>query len=157
MTHSTFQTYFRQHQVPPQWLSVLRAMAVVLEDSIEPEALKGIFFKIGEQMAHSIEAKFAAIETLDDLATEINSHWDTLHWGWITLSELDDAIGIEHHAAPLAEAFGDAALPWSVGLLEGFYQTVFEVLGAGDTMRIETVHEHVSDMLIPLRFGQPHV
>ena len=107
-------------------------------------------------MAQSIEAQFADIETLDDLATQINAHWDTMHWGWVSLRELDDAIGIEHHAAPLAEAFGDAALPWSVGLLEGFYQTVFKVLGAGDSMRIETVQEQVSDMLIPLRFGQPH-
>lgn len=156
MINSTLQTYFRQHQVSPQWLSVLRAMAQVLQDAEDPETLKALFFKIGEQMAHSIESQFVSIETLDDLAERINVHWSTLHWGWTSLKELDDAIGIEHHAAPLAEAFGDAALPWSVGLLEGFYQTVFEVLGAGDTMKVEAVNGALSDMLIQLRFGQQH-
>jgi hypothetical protein len=107
-------------------------------------------------MAHSIEAQFVSIETLDDLTARINSHWDRMHWGWVSLNELDDAIGIDHHACPLAEAFGDASLPWSVGLLEGFYQTVFEALGAGDTMKVKALEGNMSDILIQLRFGQLH-
>ena len=43
---------------------------------------------------------------------------------------------IEHQFAPLAEAFGTDSLPWSIGLLEGFYQTGFSHAGAGKDLSV---------------------
>ncbi len=154
MTENTLPAYFRQHQVSPQWLTVLRAMAQVLQAGQNETGPKALFFKIGEHLAHDIEARFVSIETLDDLEARINAHWSDLNWGWVCLKELDDAIGIEHHACPLAEAFGDAALPWTVGLLEGYYQTIFKVLGAGESMKVQVVEGVATATLIHLRFGQ---
>lgn len=154
MIDNSLQAYFRQHQVSPQWLTVLRAMAQVLPATLDEASLKAIFFQIGEQLAGGAEARFASIETLTDLELQLNAHWSELNWGWVALAELDDAIAIAHHASPLAEAFGDAALPWAAGLLEGYYQTVFKVLGAGESMKVQMVDGPATDMQVHLRFGQ---
>ena len=150
MIDNTLPDYFRQHQVSPQWHAVLRAIAQVLPTTKN----KAVFFQVGEQLARGVEARCAAIETLTDLEIQLSAYWSDLNWGWVALAELDDAIAITHHASPLAEAFGDAALPWVVGLLEGFYQTVFKVLGAGDAMRVQLVNGPAAGMQIHLRFGQ---
>lgn len=157
MINSSFETYFRQHQVSRQWQFMLQALAQVLQGAEDTESLKALFFKVGERMAREIEGDFASVETLADLQDRINARWSEWHWGWVHFKELEDAIGIEHHAAPLAQAFGEAALPWTVGLLQGFYQTVFEVLGAGDAMRVETVSHSETPMGIVLRFGPAQV
>lgn len=154
MIITPLQAYFRKHQVSPQWLTVLRAMAQVLPATGDEASLKAIFFNIGEQLAHGAEDRFASIETLTDLELQLNAHWSDLNWGWVDLKELEDAIAIEHHASPLAEAFGDDALPWAVGLLEGYYQTIFKVLGAGESMKVQVVDGQAADTQIHLRFGQ---
>jgi hypothetical protein len=63
-------------------------------------------------------------------------------------------IEISHQAAPLAEAFGDESLEWSIGLLEGFYESVFKVLGAGDSMVVTGLLEASSGMTVRLNFGR---
>ena len=70
------------------------------------------------------------------------------------MNEVKGSIDIAHHASPLAEAFGDEALEWSVGLLEGFYQTVFSVLGASEKMVVRSIGEISDGMDIRLRFGR---
>ena len=77
-----------------------------------------------------------------------------MNWGWVELTEVKGYIDIVHHAAPLAEAFGDEALEWSVGLLEGFYQTIFSVLGASDKMVARSIGEPSDGMELRLRFGR---
>ena len=152
MSTDNFKNYLRTQQVSLQWLPVLRSLAAELSANASEQGLRRLFFKVGERFATDVETRFAEVQTLAELEDELNEFWTQLNWGWVNLTEDNGAIEIAHQAAPIEEAFGDDALPWSVGLLEGFYQTVFSVLGAGDSMSVNAVDEACGDMLVHLRF-----
>lgn len=154
MANDTLQQYFRNQQVPLQWLPILRSMALEMASYADAKSLRQMFFNIGERFAKDAEDRFQDIETLDQLQQSLNDFWFRLNWGWVELTEVKGYIDIVHHAAPLAEAFGDEALEWSVGLLEGFYQTVFSVLGASDKMVARSIGEPSDGMELRLRFGR---
>jgi hypothetical protein len=153
MPSDNFINYFRSQQVSLQWLPVLRALALELSASADAAGLRQLFFKVGERFAKDVEERFQDVQTLAELEEYLNEFWAQLNWGWVHFSESKGAIDIEHQAAPLAEAFGDESLVWSVGLLEGFYQTVFIVLGAGNTMKVAAVDEACRDMTVQLCFS----
>ncbi len=153
MPSDNFNNYFRSQQVSLQWLPVLRALALELSASADTQGLRQLFCKVGERFAKDVEERFQEVQTLIELEEYLNEFWAQLNWGWVHFTEAKGAIEIEHQAVPLAEAFGDEALVWSVGLLEGFYQTVFSVLGAGDTMKVVALDEACSDMTVQLRFS----
>lgn len=154
MTNNALQDYFRGQQVSLQWLPVLRAMALEMSAYTEGRELRQLFFKIGVRFAKDAEDFFQNAKTLSQLEEGINDFWTRINWGWVNFKESDDAIDITHQASPLAEAFGDEALNWSVGLLEGFYQAVFNGLGAGDTMAVRSVEESSSGLGVHLRYGR---
>jgi hypothetical protein len=154
MTNTSLQEYFRGQQVSLQWLPVLRAMASEMSANTEVGELKQLFFKIGGRFAKDAEDFFQNAKTLTQLEDGINDFWTRINWGWVNFKESDKAIDIDHQASPLAEAFGDEALSWSIGLLEGFYQAVFERLGAGDGMVVRSVEESFRGLAIHMRYGQ---
>jgi hypothetical protein len=152
MPSDNFINYFRSQQVSLQWLPILRALAMELSANADAAGLRQLFFKVGERFAKDVEERFQDVQTLAEWEEYLNEFWAQLNWGWVQFSEVNGAIDIEHQAAPLAESFGDESLVWSVGLLEGFYQTVFVVLGAGDTMKVVAVDEACRDMTVQLCF-----
>jgi hypothetical protein len=154
MENDNLKSYFRGQQVSLQWLPVLRALAQEMSAHAEPKDLRHLFFKIGEHFARETEERFEGIQTLAELEETLNDFWAQMNWGWVQFKEVKAHIDITHYAAPLAEAFGDEALNWSVGLLEGFYQSLFKVLGAGNTMAVQGVDESPDGMDIRLRFGR---
>lgn len=137
-----------------QWLPVLRAMALEMSAHTEARELRQLFSKIGARFAIDAEDFFQNTKTLAQLEEGINDFWSRINWGWANFQESDDAIYITHQASPLAEAFGDDSLNWSVGLFEGFYQAVFDRLGAGDTMAVRRVDESSSGLQVQLRYGR---
>jgi len=155
VTNETLQNYFREQQVSLQWLPVLRAMALEMSLHTDIQELQHLFFKIGGRFAKDTEEHFQRAETLGQLEENLNYFWARINWGWVTLKEVKGFIEIAHHAAPLAEAFGDESLGWSIGLLQGFYQSAFNVLGASDTMVVRISGEVSDGMEINLRFGRP--
>lgn len=154
MENDKLQNYFRGQQVSLQWLPVLRALAFEMSAQAEAKDLRLLFFKIGEHFANDTEDRFQGVQTLAQLEDSLNDFWSQINWGWVDFKEVKGYIDITHQAAPLAEAFGDEALGWSVGLLEGFYQTIFKVLGASDSMIVQGVGESSNGMDIHLRFGR---
>jgi hypothetical protein len=154
MTNYSLQDYFRGQQVSLQWLPVLRAMASEMSSNIEVSQLRQLFFKIGVHFAKDAEDFFQNAKTLTQLEDGINDFWTRINWGWVNFTESDEAINITHHASPLAEAFGDDSFNWSIGLLEGFYQAVFDALGAGDTMVMRSVDESSDGLQVQLRYGR---
>lgn len=154
MATDTLQQYFRSQQVSLQWLPILRVMALEMAAYADAKDLRQLFFNIGERFAKDAEDRFEDVETLGQLEECLNDFWSRINWGWVDLNEIKGSIDIAHHAAPLAEAFGDDALEWSVGLLEGFYQTVFSVLGASENMIVRSIGEISDGMDIRLRFGR---
>ena len=153
MAPDNLEHYFRKQQVSPQWLGVLRAMATEMTAFAGVKGMHGVFFNIGQRFASNAVAQFATVETIDDLEQHLNLFWADANWGWVSLQESKDGIDIAHMAAPLAEAFGDDAMEWSVGLLEGFYQTIFTVLGASEKMVARRVGSSADGMDIRLRFA----
>jgi len=153
MPSANFENYFRSQQVSLQWLPVLRALALELSANADAAALRQLFSKVGERFAKDVQERFESVQTLAELEESLNEFWTQLNWGWVSLTEAKGAIEIDHQAAPLAEAFGDDQLVWTVGLLEGFYQSIFVVLGAGDTMKVSAHEDACVDMLVRLQFG----
>ena len=154
MSSENFTNYFRSQQISLQWLPFLRAMASELSDQIDPNDLRLLFSRIGERFAKDVEERFNDAQTIAQLEDSLNAFWAQVNWGWVSFTETKGFVEIEHQAAPLAEAFGDDALGWSIGLLEGFYQSVFGQLGAGESMRVKGMDKTSSAMSIQLRFGQ---
>jgi hypothetical protein len=154
MTTDTLEKYFRAQQVSVQWLPVLRAMAAELAGTADDSDLSRLFYSIGERMAGSAEDHFQDVQTLDQLEQRLNGYWAHVNWGWVAMSEAKGGMEIIHYASPLAEAFGPGNLNWTAALLEGFYQTIFKVLGAGDRMMVRRVGEAAEGMEIHLRFGR---
>jgi hypothetical protein len=154
MDNGNLQTYFRAQQVSLQWLPVLRAMAQELSECISTDELRPLFYKIGQRFANDTEDLFSDIQTLTELQESLNDFWARVNWGWVNLKEANGGIEITHQAAPLAEAFGDESLVWSIALLEGFYQTVFSVLGAKDTMAVRAAGASSDGMALQFRFGR---
>lgn len=153
MSANTLHNYFRGQQISLQWSPVLRALAAEMATHSDPKDLRHLFFKIGERFARDTEGLFREVQTIEELEESLNDFWFRTNWGWVELNEDDGAIYITHHAVPLAEAFGDDALAWVIGLLEGFYQSVFTVLGASDTLVVRSLEELNDGSSIRLRFG----
>jgi hypothetical protein len=151
--NNSLERYFRGQQVCLQWLPILRALAQEMVARADVADLRQLFFQVGDRFAKDMEGRFQAVETLAQLEESLNALWQQLNWGWVTLTEAKACVDIAHEAAPLAEAFGEDALDWSVGLLEGFYQHIFKVLGAGDAMQVQGVGGSAGGMDIRLRFG----
>ena len=153
MASNNLQNYFKGQQVSLQWSPVLRALAAEMVSHFEHNDLRRLFFKIGERFAKDTEGLFRDVQTIAQLEDSLNDFWFRTNWGWVELSEADGAIFITHQAAPLAEAFGDDALEWGIGLLEGFYQSIFNVLGAGEGLVVRSYGDMTDGMNICLRFG----
>jgi hypothetical protein len=154
MANDQLENYFRAQQVSLQWLPMLRAMATELAAHTDASDLRRLFFKIGQRFAADTGDLFQSAKSLTELEEYLNDFWMRINWGWVEFAENESYIDISHHASPLAEAFGDGALPWSVGLMEGFYQSVFHVLGASETILVREVMGLSSGMDVRLHFGR---
>ncbi len=154
MENNTLENYFREQQVSLQWLPILRALAQEMSTRADVADLRQLFFQVGDRFAKDVDGRFAGVETLEQLEQLLNELWQQINWGWVELNEAKASVDIAHQAAPLAEAFGEDALDWSIGLLEGFYQHIFKVLGAGDSMLVQAIGGASGGMDIRLRFGR---
>ncbi|MEN9868883.1 MAG: hypothetical protein RL748_4473 [Pseudomonadota bacterium] len=152
MEPSNLQQYFRNQQVSTQWLPILQALALELAERADVADLRQLFTQVGARFAIDVEQRFLEVQTLAALEQGLNEFWQSMNWGWVSLQEAKANVEIYHYAAPLAQAFGDEQLEWSVGLLEGFYQHVFKTLGAGDAMQVEAVGGDGMDL--QFRFGR---
>lgn len=148
------QSYFRSQQVSVQWLQVLRAMATELSGHVEAQDLRQIFSRIGVRFSKEVEAHFEDVKTLKALETSLNDFWSRLHWGWVDMAEVKGGIDICHSAAPLTEAFGEESMAWSHGLLEGFYQHIFEMLDNTPGLSVFEVDGSPDAMHIRFRYGR---
>lgn len=154
MDNSATATYFREQQMSLQWLPFLRALSDELLEQTDEASLRSLMFKVGQRFAQNARESFEGINTLSDLASALNDFFGRINWGCLELAEVPNAIMVTHFAPPLAEAFGDEALPWSVGVLEGFYQEIFMLLGANSAMTVAVQLEDSEPMALRFRFGK---
>jgi hypothetical protein len=147
--------YFRSQQVPLQWSPVLHALAQELSSlgGVDTEVLHALFIKVGTRFAKSVETQFQGVETLAELTESINDFWSRTQWGWVSISEGENHLTIEHRYAPLTEAFGAEMLNWTVGILEGFYQTVFRAFSASDKLKARCLEQQDDGFCLHLRLA----
>ncbi len=153
MTAENLKKYIVKQQISIQWGPVLSAMAAEMSEVSEKSDLRDFFFRIGERFASKEKNKFKNVETLSELENSLNSYWTSINWGWVELEEKDGTIDITHNCSPIAEAFGNSELSWTVGLLEGFYQTLFFEFGANDEMKINCIGESADGLDLHLKFS----
>lgn len=152
MVNDNLKSYFRVQQVSLQWLPVLRALALEMSDNADVKTLHHLFVNIGGRFAADAQECFEDVQTLTQLKENLNDFWTRINWGWVDLTEVKGGIDITHQAAPLAEAFGDEALEWSSGLLEGFYQHVFKQLDKSNAMLVRSIDIAPDGMELRFRF-----
>lgn len=154
MDTNNLEHYFREQQMSLQWLPFLRAMASEMSEQTDSHSLRSLFSSIGRRFAEDAQDAFADISTLTALTDSLNDFLRRIDWGYVEIAEAPGGIAIEHYAAPLAEAFGDEALTWSLGFLEGFYQTLFGLLGASPAMRVRALDDECQGLHLRFWFGR---
>jgi Cellulose synthase subunit D len=150
---NTLDDYFRSQQIPLQWSPLLRTLGQELSANADAQALRQLFFNTGSRLAITMQPQFQGITTLSELTEAFNDLWARMSWGCVALQETTNAIQIEHRFAPLAEAFGDDMLEWSVGVLEGFYQAVFHSFGASEKMVARYIPDQSDALNLQLRLA----
>ena len=141
-----------------QWSPILRALADELQSTAhgDDETLKTLFRAVGHRFANDMAKRFQDANTLDALSTVFNELWSETNWGIVDLAEHEDHIAIEHRFAPLAQAFGDHSLAWSVGILEGFYQSGFSQVGAGSNLSVRFFGDEDDGLRLIFKLATKH-
>lgn len=155
MIDNALTAYYRTQQISPQWVDFLRVLAGELASQAPVEDLRNMMFATGQRQAATLTDLLGDIQSLARLQENLNLYWQQLHWGFVQFEEAMDHVTIKHCASPLLEAFGESALPWSVGFLEGFYDQIFKVLGAAFTMRVSAMDSELDGLNLYFRFSQP--
>lgn len=127
--------YHLRYRCSPQWRPFLGALAQELSSRIEPDQARALMRRLGTSMARN--APLPAVELLPDLEDAMNGVWSGMNWGWVELSDTDDALRIIHHCAPIEAAFGAGSRHWSPAVLEGAYEQWLRAAGAGDRLRVQ--------------------
>ena len=107
-----------------------------LEQRAEPGTLRAWCHLFGKVWAADAADQFPAAQDLAALNELVNKFWSASRWGWAQLSEVEGALHVTHHGAPIADDKAAPHLHWSCGLLEGFYEAIFKQLGADDSMKV---------------------
>ncbi len=146
--------YFTRQQCSVQWRAFLRALSSELGSQIPESELRILMARLGKSMAQSIPAPTG--NTLEELKKSINSIWFDMNWGWVNLIERDNGLFIEHHVAPLLDAFGEEAMVWSPAILEGIYAHWFAVISSNPALQLTQIEPmKPGKALLRFRFGRP--
>jgi hypothetical protein len=129
--------YFQSRACNSQWAGFLRALAEELMQQMPVEELRAFFFVIGGRIATQNPLPGGA--SLADLESNANAYFNKLDWGWVKVRDLQSSLEFAHSCAPLRQAFGDNALSWASGLLEGLYATWLRQVGAANQLELHQI------------------
>lgn len=115
-----------------RWAGVLRALADELAAQMSPSEIRAFFAVLGRRWARSLPLA-SSLHRGSDLAAFESAANETLSaadWGWVRIRDLGSSVELQHSCAPLRSAFGDQAMEWAGGLLEGLYEEWLRGQGA---------------------------
>jgi len=104
---------------------------------MEPLERRQLMHALGERMAAKLG--HSNVTTLSELEISINKLWSQMRWGYVSLAEREDSIGLTHFCSPLRHAFGAEAMQWAPALLQGVYARWFSAFGAGNDLQLRQV------------------
>lgn len=146
--------YYRNQQPAHQWVDFLSALADELSSQASEDELHAMFLAVGKRQASLLEKHLEKIDGLEQLQDALNEYWGSQHWGFVNLQEKKGVVEIMHSASPLADAFGEPSLSWAVGFLEGFYEQIFKLMGAGRGMHVRAIDSEEAGLNLFFRFGK---
>ncbi len=142
-TLKTTLAYYQDRQCAIQWREFLSALAAEFESQLGASELRELLRRIGDRFATN--APLDKCDTLDELQDAINATWTSIDWGWVSISETQGQLMIQHFAAPLRAAFGESSDAWAAGYLEGAYQRWFDALGIDPELRMRETDRGADD------------
>lgn len=129
--------YFMGRACEGQWQSFLRAMAEELSQQMPAAELRAFLFLVGKRMADA--HPLPPGQTLTELEAHCNAYFGRIAWGWLRVRDLESSLEFLHSCAPLRQAFGDGAIGWASGVLEGLYAGWLAQMGAGDQLVLQQI------------------
>ncbi len=123
----------------PEPLSL--ALATELAQDVDADALLVLARRAGSRWAAQLAPNFGQAQSMADLIDRLNTYWASMRWGWISLEDHRDHLLLHHHLLPIAQLYGSQSLRWTVGLVEGFYEELFRLLGADDSVEVRVASE----------------
>lgn len=129
--------YYSQQQCSEQWRVFITALADELTAQMALAERRQLMHALGERMATKLT--HSNVNTLAELEKSINELWSQMQWGYVSLYEQADSIGLTHFCSPLRHAFGADAMQWAPALLQGVYARWFSAFGAGDDLQLRQV------------------
>jgi hypothetical protein len=137
--HRTSLHYLLSQPQNAQWSFFLQALAEEMASQMPPDELRIFFQTVGKRIARSHGVVVG--DSLSDLQEAFNAVFSDKGWGWCVVSDGGQYLEILHGCAPLRQGFGDAAMPWVAGLLEGMYSQWLLQMGAGSSLKLQQVGE----------------
>lgn len=129
--------YYQSSGCSAQWGDFLKTLASELDAQMSAEENRAFFYVLGARLADRLSLPQA--DTLEALEQSINVQLRSIRWGWTRIRDIHSSLEIVHACAPMRQAFGDAAMSWSGGVLEGLYAGWLKQLGAGDELQLRQV------------------
>ena len=111
--------YYQSSDCSVQWGDFLKTLASELDAQMSAEENRAFFYVLGARLADRLSLPQA--DTLEALEQSINVQLRSIRWGWTRIRDIHSSLEIVHACAPMRQAFGDAAMSWSGGVLEGLY------------------------------------
>jgi len=154
MTDKAILSYYERSTCSVQWLEFNRALAAELSAGLPPEEIRQLFRRIGERVAVALPIE--RCDTVEQLRAGFNRQWKSIDWGFATLQEKSDHLGILHACSPLAMAFGPDATDWAGAFFEGAYQTWFAAQGTPAQLKVRADGSGAGELSqVFLRLGRP--
>lgn len=122
-----------------QWRDFLQVLAEELNQQMSADENRAFFYALGRKLAERMPLPEA--RNLEDLELHANERFAQTGWGFLKVRDAYSSLEFLHSCAPLRQAFGDAAMEWAGGLLEGLYASWVRQLGAGEELQLRQVGE----------------
>lgn len=125
--------YFLSRPAAGRWTGLLSALAEELAAQMPASEIRAFFAVLGRRWARTMPLNVDGGSTATDLKAleqAVNQVICQADWGWMRIKDCGNSVEFQHSCAPLRSAFGDAAMEWAPGLLEGLYDEWLRGQGA---------------------------
>lgn len=129
--------YLMSRPVDVRWAGFLAVLADELAAQMSAAEIKAFFAVLGRRWARRMP--ISAGNDLATLEAAANKAFSSCDWGWVRIRDLHNCVEFLHSCAPLRSAFGEAAMAWAPGLLEGVYAEWLREQGAGQGLVLKHV------------------
>lgn len=138
-------------QIPSDLLdSILDELALRSESG----TLRAWCHLFGKLWADRHSEMFSGLDDLKVLTDQLNDFLAKERWGWVAIQENELGLQITHTGWPYAGPDKVEHLPWLCGLLEGFYESIFHLLGASEDLHVRVTEFDAAQFNLQLQLSE---